>query len=132
MMPFNGCADPRRPALAASALPASAFAASVRYVQSSATMRPSRSNWRGIHSFLEGFHTEPAYGIEKSFVRSTPFDIHVQQPRDRFRHVGLRHRRPDHRAQRCIGPGGAPDGDLVPLLAALIHAENADVSHVMV
>src|ERR1700730_13072119 len=98
MMAFDGCADPRTPALAASALPASALPVSARYVQSSATMRPSRSNWRGIHSFLEGFHAEPAYGIEKSFIRSALFDIHVQQPRDRFSHVGLRHGRPDHRA----------------------------------
>src|ERR1700736_4763447 len=98
MIAFDGRADPRTSALPASALPASALPASVRYVQSSATMRPSRSNWRGIHSFLEGFHAEPAYGIEKSFVRSTLFDIHVEQPRYRFRHLRLRHGRPDHRA----------------------------------
>src|SRR6266850_895232 len=113
MIAFDECADP-----GAAALPAS-----VRYVQASAPMRPSRSNWRGIHSLLEGFHAEAAYGIEKSFIRAALFDVHVQQPRDRFRHLVLRHGRADHRAQRRIGPGGAADGDLIPLLAALIHAE---------
>src|ERR1700757_1645705 len=122
MIAFGESADPGAPAPLIS----------VKYVQSSATMRPSRSNWRGIHSLLEGFHAEPAHGVEKSFVRSALFDIHVQQPRDRFRHVGLRHGWADHRAQGRIGPGRAADGDLVPLLTALIHAENADVPHVVV
>src|SRR5437660_1374876 len=95
-------------------------------------MRPSRSKWRGIDPFLERFYAEAAHGIEKSFVRSPLLDVYIQQPCDRFRHVGFRHGRTDDRAQRCIGTRGAPDGDLVPLLAALIHAEYADMTHVMV
>ncbi len=44
----------------------------------------------------------------------------------------LRHRRTDHMAQAARLARRAADGDLIPLLAVLIHAQDADVTDVMV
>src|SRR5712692_1205537 len=105
--------------------------ASARYNQSSSTMRPSRSSRRGIHSFLKRFHAETAHDIQEAFIRLPPFDVHLEQTRNRLGYVELGHRGTDDLSQGCIVARRAADGDLVPLLAALIDAENADVTHMM-
>src|ERR1700733_234624 len=96
------------------------------------TIRPSRSNRRGIGSFLKWLYPKAAHGVEKALLGLTLFYIDFQQALDRVGDLPLRHRRADDGAQGSIRAGGAADGDLIPLFAALIDAEDADVADVMV
>src|SRR6266404_8899509 len=111
----------------AAALPS----ASARYDQSSSAMRPSRSSRRGIHSLLERLHAETAHDVDEALVRLAPFDVDLEQARNGLGHLDLAHRRTDDVPQGCVRARRAADGDLVPLLAALVDAENADVPHVV-
>src|SRR5580658_11031147 len=47
-------------------------------------------------------------------------------------HLVLRYRRPDHLTEGGKTIGRATQADLIPLLAMLIDAEDADVAHVVV
>src|ERR1700675_4167005 len=69
------------------------FSVSPTYDQSSSTIRPSRSNRRGIHPFLERLHAETAHRIDEAFIRAPPLDIDFEEPRDRFGDIGFGNRR---------------------------------------
>src|SRR5882757_2882151 len=107
-------------------------AASATYSHSSTTIRRSRSNRRGIHPFLEWLHAQTTHGIEEALFRLPLLHIHIQEPRNSFGHLCLRHRRTDDRPQRSVSARRAADGDLIPLLAALIHAEDSDIADMVV
>src|ERR1700676_4052730 len=95
------------------------------YDQSSSTIRPSRSNRRGIHPFLEWFHAETAHRIDKSLIRTPLLTIYLEETRNVFRGLNLGPRGADAPPQGGFGPRRTADGDLIPLLAALVDAENA-------
>jgi hypothetical protein len=59
-------------------------------------------------------------------------DIDLQQAVDHFRHLGGRERRADDLADRGLVALGAAERHLVPLAAVLVHAQDADVAHVVV
>src|SRR5262249_26961464 len=111
--------------------PESSPGASSAYRQSSSTTTRLRSNFRGINPLLERLDADAAHGVEEAFLRLALFDVNLQQPRDGIGHFMLGDGGPDDRAERGVRAGGAADGDLVPLLAALIDPEDADVADVM-
>ncbi len=57
--------------------------------------------------------------------------VDLDDARDCVRHVALTHRRPDDLSERGESVDRAAKRDLVPLLAVLVDAENANVSDVM-
>ena len=59
-------------------------------------------------------------------------DEDVQDPGHGPRDIGLGHRRAEAPAEPRALLGRAADRDLVPLLALLVDAEDADVPHVVV
>src|ERR1700693_5967778 len=86
-----------------------------------------------IDALLEGLDADAAHGVEKTFMLVLPLlEIHVEQLGDRVRHRFLRYGRTDDFAERRRCGRRAPDGYLVPLLAVLIDAQDADVTDVMV
>ena len=58
-------------------------------------------------------------------------EIGLDDVLDHVRHLGIRHRRADQRAELGILVGLAADGHLEELLAVLLDAEEADVADVM-
>src|ERR1700675_4486241 len=79
------------------------FSVSPAYDQSSSTIRPSRSNRRGIHPFLEWFHAETAHRIDKSLIRTPLLDIYLEETRNGFGDFKLAHRRADALPQGRVG-----------------------------
>src|SRR5512138_1130637 len=85
-------------------------------------------SWR-IYTCLERSHTDAAEGFEEALVLVTLGDVHADDALDRIRDLVERDRRADHFAERGVfAAGRAAERDLVPLLAALIDAEDADVA----
>src|SRR6266581_4818904 len=85
----------------------------------------------GINAFLEGFDAEPAHRVDESLVFVTALDINVDERCDDVGHFGGSKRGADNLPQRGTVALCAADRDLVPLLAVLIDAEDADVADVM-
>src|SRR6266567_5419753 len=85
----------------------------------------------GINALLERLDAQSADGIDEALVLVPPLDVDVDQARHDVGHLLRRERRSDDLAQRGLFPLVAADGDLVPLLAVLIHAEHADVADVV-
>src|ERR1700733_3591714 len=87
---------------------------------------------RLIHALLEWFDTDAPHGINKALVVTVPLaHIDFEQPGDGLGHRVLRNRGTDDFAERRRSSRRATDGDLIPLLAVLIHAEDTDVADVM-
>src|SRR4249919_62511 len=89
-------------------------------------------SWR-IYTCLEGRHTDAAESFQEALVLVTLGDIHADDALDRIRDLVVRDRRTDHLAERCVPTTGrAAERDLVPLLAALIDTQDADMADRMV
>src|SRR5262249_43236223 len=85
-------------------------------------------SWR-IHAGLERCHADTAESVDEAFAILALGDVGVEDGLERFRDFGLRDGRADHLADRgIVAAGGAAERDLVPLLAALVDAEDADVA----
>src|SRR6478735_12235620 len=85
-----------------------------------------------IHPFGERLDTHATHGLQEFLAVLALLDVHIEQLRDGCGHFALGHRRTDDLAQRTGAAGRAADGDLVPLLAMLVDAEDADVADMMV
>src|SRR3989454_661266 len=105
--------------------------------QLSATMRRSLISV-AIYGFLEGFDADAVHHVDEALgVAVAPREIAVDQLLDHVGDLGASERGADDLAEGCAPAGPdftliAPDLDLVPLLAALVDAEYADVADVMV
>src|SRR5262245_14179657 len=105
--------------------------------QVSATIRRSLISV-AINGFLEGLDADAVHdGDEALGVAVAAGEVAVDEFLDDVRHLRARERRADDLAERRADAGlhfalVAADLDLVPLLAALVDAENADVAYVMV
>src|SRR5437868_14824700 len=87
---------------------------------------------RRIDACLERFDADAAEGVDEALTVLALGEIDIENALDDRGDVGVRHRRPDHLADGGIdAAGGSAERDLVPLLATLIDAENADVADVM-
>src|SRR5687768_14819421 len=85
-------------------------------------------SWR-INFCLERSDTDAANGFEELLALFTLGDIHIENAFDGFSDIGMRDRRTDHLTDRRIATvTRTAERDLVPLLATLIDAENADVT----
>src|SRR6267378_1455325 len=91
-----------------------------------------------IDGFLEGFDADAVHHVDEALgVAVAPREIAVDQLFDHVGDLGASERWADDLAEGCAPAGPdftliAPDFDLVPLLAALVDAEYADVADVMV
>src|SRR5918994_1989513 len=85
-------------------------------------------SWR-IDTSLERRHADAAEGVEEALFLVTLGDIDADDTLDRIDDFVESDRRADHFAERRVRAAGrAAERDLVPLLAALIDAEDADVA----
>src|SRR5713226_4187088 len=105
--------------------------------QLSATMRRSLISV-AIHEFLEGLDADAVHHVDEALgVAVAAREVAIDQPLDHVGHFGTSERRADHLAERSGHAGTdlalvAADLDLIPLLAVLVDAEDADMADVMV
>src|SRR5258707_8915127 len=105
--------------------------------QLAATMRRSLISV-AIYGFLEGFDADAVHHVDEALgVAVAAREIALDQLFDHVRDLGAREGRPDDLAEGGAAAGPdfalvAADLDLVPLLAALVDAENADMADVVV
>ena len=96
-------------------------------------MGPLRSIKMGIDALLEGLDAEPVDDVDEALRRVVaPLEIDVDQPLTTSATSCAGHRRADDLADAGVVALAAADRDLVPLLAVLVDAEDADVADVMV
>src|SRR5258706_2069665 len=84
-----------------------------------------------IDLFLEGLDSDSLHHIDEALHFAVPaLEVALEQSFNDGRHLGSRKRRTENLAQ---GGGSlvSADLDLVPLLAVLIDAEDADVAHMV-
>src|SRR5882672_8292907 len=104
--------------------------------QLSATMRCSLISV-AIDGFLERLHADAVHDVDETLgVAVAAREIAFDELLDHVGDLGARERRSDDLAQGSPDAGSdltliAPDLDLVPLLAVLVDAENADVPDVV-
>src|SRR5437667_2063076 len=104
--------------------------------QLSATMRRSLISV-AIHEFLEGFDADAVHHVDEALgVAVAAREVAIDQPLDHVGHLGAGEGRADHLAQRRAHARAdlalvAADLDLVPLLAVLVDAEDADLADMM-
>eukprot|EP01022_Parablepharisma_sp_SALTPOND_P026560 TRINITY_DN643_c0_g3_i1.p1 TRINITY_DN643_c0_g3~~TRINITY_DN643_c0_g3_i1.p1 ORF type:complete len:1321 (+),score=447.37 TRINITY_DN643_c0_g3_i1:3726-7688(+) len=91
-----------------------------------------RTDRRCVYEFLERVHTDAAHGIDEAFFFIALLDVDLQQAVDHGGHLGGRERGADDLADRGFVALGAAQRDLVPLGTILVHAQDADVAHVVV
>ena len=100
------------------------------------TCRPLMSV--AIDAFLEGLDADAMHDVDEALgVAVAALEVALDQLLDHVGHLGARERGADHLAERgAVRPAGsalvAADRDLVPLLAVLVDAEDADVADVVV
>src|SRR5450755_3163021 len=102
----------------------------VKCSQSSATISRCRST-RRIDALLERAHADAAIGVYEALALVAPLAIDIDDALYGIGHGALRHGGTDHLAQCGEAVHRAAEGDLIPLLAVLLDAENPDVSDVM-
>src|SRR5262249_29518426 len=91
-----------------------------------------------IDRFLEGFDADAAHHVDEALgVAVAARQVAVDQLLDHVGHLGARKRGADDLAERRSDSGPdfalvAADLDLVPLLAVLVDAEDADVADMVV
>src|SRR3984957_3419882 len=98
--------------------------------QSSATIS-RRLSTRRIDTLLEGCEADAAIGVDEALAVVAPLAVHLDDALDGFRHGAVRDRGPDHLTQGGKAVDRAAERDLIPLLAVLLHAQDADVSHMV-
>src|SRR6185503_4262484 len=91
-----------------------------------------------IDLFLEGLDSDSLHHVDEALRLAVPArEVALDQAFDHVRDVGARERRAEDLAQGGAGPARtvfslvSADLDLVPLLAVLIDAQDADVEHVV-
>src|ERR1700733_11679122 len=90
-----------------------------------------RFRMRRIGALLERLDAYPMDHVHESLAVVPLGAIDLHDPLDGCRNFVLRHRRPDHLAERGKAVHRAAQRNLVPLLAVLIDAQDADVPDVM-
>src|SRR5712691_5840651 len=104
--------------------------------QLSATMRRSLISV-AIYGFLEGFDADAVHHVDEALgVAVAAREVAIDQLFDYVRYFGTGKRRTDDLAEGCAAARPdftlvAADLDLVPLLAVLVDAQDADVADVM-
>src|SRR2546430_9721183 len=86
---------------------------------------------RRIGALPEGPEAHAAQGVDEAFALGAQGAIHLDHSLDGRRDFVLRHRRTDDFTERGEAVRRAAEGDLVPLLAVLVDAEDADVADVV-
>src|SRR5215813_11268190 len=91
-----------------------------------------------IYAFLERLRSDAPHDVDEAFCFAVaPLEVDPDQFLDHVGYLLAHNRRPDHLAYRCRRSRPrqaliAADGDLVPLRPiVLVHAEDADMAHVM-
>src|SRR5882672_4023023 len=90
-----------------------------------------------IDAFLEGFDANAPHDVDEAFALAVALlEVGSDQLLDHVGNLLARKRRADYLSDRRRRPGAreplvAADADLVPLLAVLVDAENADVTDVV-
>src|SRR5476649_184312 len=87
---------------------------------------------RCIDALLERVDADTLVGIDETLVFVALLDVHVDQLLDDIRHDVLSEGRAKDLAQAGVTAGATTQGDLIELFAFLVHAQNADVPHVVV
>src|SRR5208283_1035863 len=100
-------------------------------VQRSSTIAPSLMS-RGIDTLPERLDAEAVHGVAELLVFVPALDVDLDEPGDDLGDGGGRERGPYDPAQRGLRALFAADRHLVPLLAVLVDAEDADVADMMV
>src|SRR6185369_1152929 len=85
-----------------------------------------------VDARLEGGDADALDGVHEELVGMAQLEVGLDERGDHIRHLGRGEGRADHLSQRGVVALAAADRDLVPLAAVLVHAEDADVAHVMV
>src|ERR1700728_4483793 len=85
-----------------------------------------------IDALLERLGRDAADGVNESLILVAQLAIHIENALHGGRDLFLRHRGTNDVPEAAGFARRAADGDLVPLLAVLIHAQDADVADVMV
>src|SRR5258705_6934160 len=98
--------------------------------RSSTIVRPLMSC--RIDAILEGVEPDAPDRVDEPLVLVPVLDVDVDELHDHLGHLGRRERWSDHLAERRVVTLRAAKRDLVPLLAVLVDAEDADVADVMV
>src|SRR5437868_7313853 len=86
----------------------------------------------GIDGLLEGGDARAAEGVQEALAVAALAQVDLDHLLDGLGHLVGRQGRAQHGAERGVLFAGAAQGDLVELLALLIDAQDADVTHVMV
>src|SRR5580765_6289257 len=85
-----------------------------------------------IGALLEGPDADTAHGIDEALLVVAHAAVDLHDALEGGGHLVLGHRRTDHLAEGgAAAARRAPESDLVPLLAVLIHAQHADVADVV-
>src|SRR5438128_1405665 len=91
-----------------------------------------------IDPLLERFDADAMHHVDEALnLALAPLEITLDQALDDIRHLGPRERRAEHFAKRCLHARAnlalvSAYLNLVPLLAVLIDAQDADVAHMVV
>src|SRR5512144_544482 len=93
-------------------------------VQRSSTSAPFLMSC-GIDALLERIDADAAHRVDEGLLGFPALDENVDDLRDHVGHFGGGERRSDHLPERGVEALRAADRDLVPLLAALVDAEDA-------
>src|SRR5690606_25293647 len=85
-----------------------------------------------IHSLLVGGHADALVGVDEALFRGAVFHIDVNQSLHDDGHLVCGKGGAEDLADRRVAAGLPAQGYLIELLAFLVHAENADMTDVMV
>src|SRR3974390_1238066 len=81
-----------------------------------------------IGALPERRQPDPPHGVDEALAVLTQLAIGLDDPLESDRHLVLRDRGADHLTERGEAVGRAAEAYLVPLLAVLVDAEDADVA----
>src|SRR5690242_10127883 len=109
---------------------------SARTVASRTTVQRSSVTTRclmscDIDALLERLEADALHGVDESLVVVAVRDVRIDEPLHDVRHLVRGKRGADDLAERGGVALRAADGDLVPLRAVLVDAEDADVADVV-
>src|SRR5258708_611170 len=104
---------------------------SPKWLQSSVTIS-RRRRMRRISALPERLEADAAQRINEALAVRAQLAVALDDALEGGRHLVLRHRWADDLTEGGEAVGRAAEADLVPLLAVLVDAEDADVADVMV